>query len=125
MNHYELQTLIDGLVSPEFAAYMFGWVEDGHPSSAFLSLIPKGDGTVTAARGDLRTKVEPWVDETGRPLVFADESSACEWAWNEIQLARQDPPPQSAEERARTLANGEEKRKLWEERLRRWEAEGV
>jgi hypothetical protein len=124
VNHLELERLVDELVTPDFAPYMFAWVEVGRPSSVFLSLIPQTDGTVLATRGDLREKVEPWVDDKGNRLVFLDENSACEWAWKEIQSARRPPRPMSSDERARTLANGEEKRILWEERLRRWDEEG-
>ncbi|MFJ4166169.1 hypothetical protein ACIPY5_11490 [Microbacterium sp. NPDC089698] len=125
MDHHELQSRVRDLVSVEFAPYMFAWVEDSQPSSVFLSLISHDDGTVTATRGDLRDKIEPWLDEDGTPVRFPDESAACDWAWREIQAARALPDAQSAAERARTLANGEQKRVQWEEWLRRWERDGT
>ncbi|PKI92906.1 hypothetical protein CW368_00955 [Actinomycetales bacterium SN12] len=100
MNHNELKHLVEDLVSPAFAPYMFTWVERGDAPPSFVSLIPQDDGTIIATYGDQRTKAEPVLDDSGARVVFSDEDRACRWAWAEIKEART-PPSASTEPQQR------------------------
>ena len=124
MEHSELYQRIATVVEEQVTAgYLLHWAADGHPLPTFISLIPHANGTVTATQGDLRERIIPVVDDAGNPRVFPDESSACEWAWQEIQSARRPPTILTAEQQARFAANGEEQRRRRGERNAQWKAE--
>ena len=124
MNHRQLlEKIAELLPEPSQAGYFVHWAADGRPVPTFISLIPHADGTVTATQGDMRERVIPVLDGTGNPRVFPDETSACEWAWREVVIARTPSPPMSPAQVAENRANGDEKRRLMAERLARWRAE--
>ena len=124
MNHHDLFERVKALLpEPALASYFVHWASNGRPAPTFISLIPHTDGTVTAMQGDMRERIIPVLDDEGKRRVFVDEASACEWAWSEVLQARRPAPVYSQEEEARFLANGDAKRRLFEEQERTWYAE--
>lgn len=124
MDHRQLLQKIEQLLpEPSQAGYFLHWAADGRPVPTFITLLPQADGTITATQGDFRERIIPVLDEAGNTRVFADEASACEWAWRQIVSAREPSPPISSEQAASNRANGDEKRRLMEERLVRWRAD--
>lgn len=128
MDHNELTTRVAAL--PGLAnswQYLFQWAADGVPTTAFLTLVPRRDGTVTATRGDNREKIEPFPGPDGRLLVFADEAAACDWAWSVILDARAPTSPRTEAYDGRALRSAEDQRRRLEEYLtgRQGEANGT
>lgn len=107
MDHNELYRKVRAILpDPEQYGYLIRRVTDGSPTPVGISLIPNSNGTVIATTGDNRTKVTPVLNSDGSRRIFEDEPSACEWAWQRIQLERVPPPTYSAERMAEMIANG-------------------
>jgi len=101
MNYEELVEKVESLpdIDKSTSAYFIERTRGEKPGTALITLIAQSDGSYTAALGDLRSTVVPALDRQGRPLVFSDENSACEWAWQKISKMRTFEPrdPQKIE----------------------------
>lgn len=123
MDHFELYKRIATVVEEQATVgYLLQWAANGRPLPTFISLIPHPDGTVTATYGELRERIIPVVDEYGARRVFADEASACEWAWQEIECARRPPRPRAEAEKAKAVRDGENITQQVAKLNRRWKA---
>lgn len=120
LNRAELVERIRSVIPPDGVGvgYYLSW---GEPSAAMVSLIPGPDGTFTATEGDMRDRIVPVEDAPGHRRVFADESAACEWAWQIIRAARTPAPEVSAEQAERDRLASADVTARWEERVRQWQ----
>lgn len=97
MNYEELVKKVESLpgIDKSTSAYFIERIYGEKPGTSLITLIARSDGSYTAALGDLRSTVAPALDPQGRPILFSDENSACEWAWHKILKMRtfepQDP----------------------------------
>ncbi|MCX6502552.1 MAG: hypothetical protein NT132_09150 [Microbacterium sp.] len=113
MNYEELADRVATLPGIDRATvpYFVSMAIDEAPASALVTLVREADGTFTATLGDLREKVTVARDAEGVPLRFADESAACEWAWNYVREARSGFRTYTPDEEAAAAASGDEIRR--------------
>jgi hypothetical protein len=122
MNYEELKEKVATLPGMDSASvpYLLTRTFTGEANTSLLTLVAHRDGTYTATQGDNRSRIIPVVDADGHEVRFANEDSACEWAWSFLVEARGRIPSYSAEQRAQWAAAGAEIQRRFEEDAQRY-----
>lgn len=119
MKYEELKERVAAtLREPSGIAYYLSYSKPGEQvAPTAIAIAEQSDGSYLVCEGDLRQKTSIALDSSGKPLVFPDEDSACDWAWGRLRDAGSTPPPRSPQQQAQAEASGDEQRRRAQELL--------